>query len=45
MKKFKKKLTTYVIKKGLAYLQTSLSPEELKMIKGAEKLRKIVDFE
>ena len=45
MKNKRNKLRTYVIIEGLAYLQTSLSPEELKMIKGAEKLRKIVDFE
>lgn len=45
MKNKRNKLRTYVIIEGLAYLQTSLSPEELKMIKGAEKLQKIVDFE
>jgi hypothetical protein len=45
MKKNRNKKTTYVIVEGLAYLQTSLSPEELKMIIGAEKLRKIDDFE
>ena len=45
MNKSRNKKTTYVIIEGLAYLQTSLSPEELKMIFGAEKLRKKVDFE
>lgn len=45
MKKNRNKKRTYVIIEGLAYLQTSLAPEELKMIFGAEKLRKKVDFE
>lgn len=45
MKKNRNQKRTYVIIEGLAYLQTSLAPEELKMIFGAEKLRKKVDFE